>query len=146
PADRQRMDVYRRLTRCTSIEMLADLQRDVADAFGNAEGTEARRHGGKKGGNTDGGGGGGAGGGGSEPPRQMTILYALTELRLLASHFGIDSIVRKPPDVVMTVRDARKATEALAKAPGRLTVVDAQTIYFRPPAVFIEPEPLLLTL
>jgi hypothetical protein len=39
-----------------------------------------------------------------------------------------------------------KATEALAKAPGRLTVVDAQTIYFRPPAVFIEPEPLLLTL
>lgn len=76
----------------------------------------------------------------------MTILYALTELRLLASHFGIDSIVRKPPDVVMTVRDARKATEALAKAPGRLTVVDAQTIYFRPPAVFIEPEPLLLTL
>ena len=146
PADRQRMDVYRRLTRCTSIEMLADLQRDVADAFGNAEGTEARRHGGTKGGNADGGGGGGAGGGGSDPPRQMTILYALTELRLLASHFGIDSIVRKPPDVVMTVRDARKATEALAKAPGRLTVVDAQTIYFRPPAVFIEPEPLLLTL
>ena len=109
------MDVYRRLTRCTSIEMLADLQRDLADAFG-------------------------------EPPRQMTILYALTELRLLASHFGIDSIVRKPPDVVLSVRDAGKAQTALAKAPGRLTVVDAQTIYFRPPAVFIEPEPLLLTL
>ena len=46
----------------------------------------------------------------------------------------------------MTVRDARKATEALARAPGTLRVIDAQTIYLRPPAVFIEPEPLLLTL
>ena len=69
------------------------------------------------------------------------------ELQHAASHFGIDRIVRKPPDVVMTVRDARKATEALARAPGRLTVLDnGGTIYFRPPAVFIEPEPLLMTL
>src|SRR5208282_4507608 len=33
-ADRQRMDAYRRLTRCTSLEMLAALQRDLTDAFG----------------------------------------------------------------------------------------------------------------
>ena len=114
-ADRQRMDAYRRLTRCTSVEMIGDLQRDLTDAFG-------------------------------EPPRAMTIMYALTELRLLASHFGIDSIVRKQPDVVLTVRDAKKAQVALAKAPGTLRVIDEKTVYFRPPAVFIEPEPLLLTL
>ena len=114
-ADRQRMDAYRRLTRCTSVEMIGDLQRDLADAFG-------------------------------EPPRAMTIMYALTELRLLASHFGIDSVVRKQPDVVLTVRDAKKAQIALAKAPGTLRVIDEKTVYFRPPAVFIEPEPLLLTL
>ena len=114
-ADRQRMDAYRRLTRCTSVEMIGDLQRDLTDAFG-------------------------------EPPRAMTIMYALTELRLLASHFGIDSIVRKTPDVVLTVRDAKKAQVALAKAPGTLRVIDDKTVYFRPPAVFIEPEPLLLTL
>ena len=114
-ADRQRMDAYRRLTRCTSVEMIGDLQRDLTDAFG-------------------------------DPPRAMTIMYALTELRLLASHFGIDSIVRKTPDVVLTVRDAKKAQVALAKAPGTLRVIDEKTVYFRPPAVFIEPEPLLLTL
>ena len=114
-ADRQRMDAYRRLTRCTSVEMIGDLQRDLTDAFG-------------------------------EPPRAMTIMYALTELRLLASHFGIDSVVRKQPDVVLTVRDAKKAQVALAKAPGTLRVIDDKTVYFRPPAVFIEPEPLLLTL
>ena len=114
-ADRQRMDAYRRLTRCTSVEMIRDLQRDLTDAYG-------------------------------EPPRAMTIMYALTELRLLASHFGIDGVVRKPPDVVLTVRDAKKAQTALAKAPGTLRVVDEKTVYFRPPAVFLEPEPLLLTL
>src|SRR5437868_7365140 len=34
PADRQRMDIYRRLTRCTSLEMLAALDQDMKDAFG----------------------------------------------------------------------------------------------------------------
>ena len=114
-ADRQRMDAYRRLTRCTSVEMIGELQRDFTDAFG-------------------------------EPPRAMVIMYALTELRLLASHFGIDSVVRKPPDVVLTVRDAKKAQVALTKAPGTLRVIDDKTVYMRPPAVFMEPEPLLLTL
>ena len=51
--DRQRMDVYRRLTRCTSVDMLNMLEQDVKDAFG-------------------------------EPPRQAMLLFAMTELRLLA--------------------------------------------------------------
>src|SRR6476659_8531689 len=34
PADRQRMDLYRRLTRCSSIEMLGELESDIKDAFG----------------------------------------------------------------------------------------------------------------
>ena len=114
-ADRQRMDLYRRLTRCRTVEEIRALKQDVADAFG-------------------------------EPPRQMEVVYALTELRLLASHFGIDSVVRKKPDVVLTVRDAARAESALKGAPGTLRVIDARTIYLRPPAVFLEPEPLLLTL
>src|SRR5205085_350480 len=36
PGDRQRLDVYRRLTRCTSLEMCEALQQDVKDAFGEA--------------------------------------------------------------------------------------------------------------
>src|SRR5580658_10436895 len=34
PGDRQRMDVYRRLSRCTSMEMLQLLEQDLQDAFG----------------------------------------------------------------------------------------------------------------
>ncbi len=116
PGDRQRMDVYRRLTRCTSMEMLAGVEGDVKDAFG-------------------------------EPPRQAVILFALTELRLLSALFGIDSIIRKTPDVVMKVRDAARAQIALAGAPGRVTLIaEDNEIFLRLPASFLEPEPLLMVL
>jgi transcription-repair coupling factor (superfamily II helicase) len=115
PADRQRMDVYRRLTRCTSVEMLEALTQDVTDAFG-------------------------------EPPRQAIVLIALTELRLLAGIYGIESIIRKPPDIVLTVRDAGKAQQALTGAPGSLRVIDERTVYLRMPPTYVEPETLLMVL
>ncbi|MGB7161418.1 MAG: transcription-repair coupling factor, partial [Tepidisphaeraceae bacterium] len=115
PGDRQRMDVYRRLTRCTSIEMLMMLEQDLKDAFGDA-------------------------------PRQAVLLFAMTELRLLSGLFGVESIIRKDPDVVLTVRDAARAQAALAGAPGSLRVIDAKTVYLRMPASFMEAEPLLMVL
>jgi transcription-repair coupling factor (superfamily II helicase) len=115
PGDRQRMDVYRRLTRCSSLEMLAGVEQDVKDAFG-------------------------------EPPRQAIILFALTELRLLSALFGIESIIKKDPDVVMTVRDAGKAQIALHGAPGTVRVIDEKTIYLRMPSTFLESETCLMVL
>jgi transcription-repair coupling factor (superfamily II helicase) len=115
PADRQRMDVYRRLTRCENLETVDALQKDTIDAFG-------------------------------EPPRVMVLLFALTEMRLLAGHFGIDKIIKHPPDVVLSVRDAAKAAYGLAGAPGSLRVVDEKTIYFRPPPTYLEPDTLLMVM
>ena len=115
PGDRQRMDLYRRLTRCTSLEMLAGVEQDVQDAFG-------------------------------EPPRQAIVLFALTELRLLAAQFGIDSIIKKAPDIVLTVNDAAKASAGLSGAPGSLRVIDEKTIYLRMPATYLEPETCLMVL
>ncbi len=85
--DRQRMDVYRRLTRCSSLEMLHMLEQDLIDAYG-------------------------------EPPKQVLVLLALTELRLLAGHFGIESIIKKEPDVVLTVREAAPAQTGLTARRG----------------------------
>src|SRR5205085_1556249 len=113
--DRQRMDVYRRLTRCTSLEMLEALQQDITDAFG-------------------------------ELPHQAVILFALTELRLLAGLYGIESMIRKEPDVVLTVRDASEAQHALTGAPGTLRVIDEKTVYLRTPPTFLAPETLLMVL
>jgi transcription-repair coupling factor (superfamily II helicase) len=114
-ADRQRMDVYRRLTRCTDLAMLGELQKDVTDAFG-------------------------------ELPQQAEVLFALTELRLLAGMYGIESIIRKDPDVVLKVREANKAQSVLLAAPGSLRVIDETTVYLRPPAVYLQPETLLIML
>ncbi|HEY8666394.1 MAG TPA: transcription-repair coupling factor [Tepidisphaeraceae bacterium] len=115
PGDRPRMDVYRRLTRCDSIEMLHALEQDLKDAFG-------------------------------EPSRPMIILLAMTELRLLAGLFGIESIIRKEPDVVLTVRDAAKAQAGLTGAPGTLRVIDERTVYLRMPATYLESDTLLMVL
>ena len=115
PNDRQRMDVYRRLTRCSDVETVHALQKDVTDAYG-------------------------------DPPRQAIVLFALTELRLLAGHFGIGSIVKKEPDVVFTVSDAQRAQTALTGAPGRLTVVDEKTVYLRLPPTFLDADTLLLAM
>ncbi len=115
PNDRQRLDVYRRLTRCADVETVEALQKDVTDAYG-------------------------------EIPRQAVVLFALTELRLLAGHFGIDKIIKKEPDVVFNVENAQRASFALTGAPGRLTVVDEKTVYLRMPPTFLEPDTLLLAL
>jgi transcription-repair coupling factor (superfamily II helicase) len=115
PADRQRMDLYRRLTRCTSLEMLAGLERDMKDAFG-------------------------------EPPHPAVLLMALTELRLLAGHFGVESMIKKEPDVILTVRDATRAGFAMTGAPGSQRVIDEKTVYLRMPAVYMQGETLLMVL
>ena len=114
-ADRQRMDMYRRISRCGSIEDVKALLSDMHDAFG-------------------------------DPPRQVMVLLALTEVRLLAGFFGIDSIIKKDPDVVMKVADASRAQKCLTGAPGRLSVIDPQTVYLRMPTTFMESEACLLTL
>ena len=114
-ADRQRLDAYRRVTRCSSIEMLSELLSDLTDAYG-------------------------------EPPRQMQVFFALTELTILATIYGIESIKKREPDVVLTVINAARAQIALSGAPGRLTVVDEKTIYLRMPPTYLDPEVCLFVL
>ncbi|HXE53623.1 MAG TPA: transcription-repair coupling factor [Tepidisphaeraceae bacterium] len=114
-ADLQRLDLYRRLTRCSSLEMLHMLQADAKDAFGEA-------------------------------PRQAVLLFALTELRLLAGLYGISSIIKKDPDVILTVSDASRAQTALIGAPGTLRVIDEKTVYLRMPATYMQPDTCLLVL
>jgi transcription-repair coupling factor (superfamily II helicase) len=115
PADRQRMDVYRRLTRCHSLAELAELEKDLRDAFG-------------------------------EPPRPAILLLALTELKLLAGIYGIDVVIKKDPDIVLTVRDAARVQLGLTGVPGTLRVIDAKTVYLRMPPSFMESDTLLMVL
>ena len=81
-----------------------------------------------------------------EPPHQALVLFALTELRLLAGLYGIDSIIRQGPDIVLTVRDASKAQHALTGVTGSLRVIDDKTVYLRMPPTFMEPEACLMVM
>jgi len=76
----------------------------------------------------------------------MVLLLALTELKLLAGHFGIDSIIRKDPDIVLTVRDAALVQVGLTGAPGTLRVIDEKTVYLRMPPSFMESDVILVVL
>jgi hypothetical protein len=76
----------------------------------------------------------------------VLVLFALTELRLLAGIYGIESIIKKDPDVVITLSDVSKAQLALAGAPGTLRVVDEKTVYLRMPETFMESETCLMVL
>ena len=113
--DAQRLDIYRRIARCSELETIDQLKKDMEDAYG-------------------------------DPPRQVTLLFALTELRLLAGHFGIESVIRRDPDVVLKVRDAAAVQQGLAGAPGSLRLIDETTVYFRPPPSYLDPEILLMVL
>ena len=115
PGDRQRMDAYRRISRCTGLEMVQELVADLKDAYG-------------------------------ESPKPMNVLVALTELRLLAGHYGVESIIKHPPDVILKLRDAQRVQVALNNAPGSLRIIDERTLYFRPPPAYLEPEVLLTVL
>ena len=65
---------------------------------------------------------------------------------MLSSIFGIESIIKKEPDVVLTVRDGAKAQVALHGAPGSVRLIDEKTVYVRMPPTFLEPETCLMVL
>ena len=48
-----------------------------------------------------------------------------------------EDIIRKEPDVVLTVRDASRVQLGLHGAPGTVRVIDPQTVYLRMPPHFI---------
>jgi transcription-repair coupling factor (superfamily II helicase) len=111
-SDRQRMDLYRRLSRCHSIEALEALTKDLTDAFGPM-------------------------------PKPAQIIFSLAELRLLAQHWGISSIIAKDPDVIFTLEDFSKLGPLMGRGPGSVRVVDQKTVHLRLPKNYMEPETLL---
>ena len=110
------MDVYRRLTRCTSLEMLAGVEQDVKDAFGEP------------------------------PRQAIVLFRADRAAPARRPSSASTASSRKSPDVVLTVRDAAKAQHALHGAPGTLRVIDEKTVYLRMPPTYLEPETCLMVL
>ena len=73
-----------------------------------------------------------------DPPPQAKMLIDVAEVRLGASVLGIDKIKLEGPDLIFTAPSAAKLEPVFADAPGRATVLDEKTLYWRPPANYLE--------
>ena len=79
-----------------------------------------------------------------DPPKQAQVLIDLTEVRVAASTLGVDTLKLEGPDLIFTTRDPRKLEGVFSAAPGRVSVLDDSTLYYRPPSNYLEPAETLL--
>jgi len=112
-SDKHRMEMYRRLSRATSLSTLDEVVQSMTDAYG-------------------------------EMPEVVNNLVQLTELGIAASTYGVTAIKLEKPDVIFTVSEPAKLDELLAEAPGRVSIIDEQTVYYRPPENYLDPPTTLL--
>jgi transcription-repair coupling factor (superfamily II helicase) len=79
-----------------------------------------------------------------DPPKQAQTLIDLTEVRIAASTLGTDTLKLEGPDLIFTTRDPRKLEAIFNNAPGRVSVLDEKTLYYRPPRNYLDPPQTLL--
>ncbi len=79
-----------------------------------------------------------------KPPKQAQTLIDLTEVRVAASTLGTDTLKLEGPDLIFTARDPRKLESVFNNAPGRVSVLDEKTLYYRPPSNYLSPPETLL--
>ncbi|MEX0886457.1 MAG: transcription-repair coupling factor [Phycisphaeraceae bacterium] len=79
-----------------------------------------------------------------EPPPTARLLLDLTELRIAASRLGIEMIKLEGRDLIFKTHAAAKLSDVFAAAPGRVSLLDETTIYYRPPEGYLEPIETLL--
>ena len=79
-----------------------------------------------------------------KPPEATQRLIDLTEVRIAASTLLIDRIKLEGPDLIFTTAKPAKLNDIFKAAPGRATVLDERTIYWRPPENYLAPADTLL--
>jgi len=119
-ADKHRMEAYRRLTRVDTLADLDAVVEDLTDAYG-------------------------------KPPEQAQRFIDLAEVRIAAALLGVERIQLEGPDLIFSIGSLKDAAQKLEQvftgAPGRVTVLDAKTVYWRPPDKYLdEPDTMLAVL
>ncbi len=81
-----------------------------------------------------------------DPPEPAQRLFDITQLRVATTLVDVASIKLDGPDVIFRTPKPQKLEPLLNNAPGRVSVIDEQTIYWRPPTNYLEPPTLLAVL
>jgi transcription-repair coupling factor (superfamily II helicase) len=76
-------------------------------------------------------------------PQPVETLLALSEIRLRAHLAGIDSILRREPDLIFQVRDFKLAEKVFEGPVGDVRLPDEHTAHLRLPKACFEPDTLV---
>ncbi|MEM7627759.1 MAG: transcription-repair coupling factor [Planctomycetota bacterium] len=79
-----------------------------------------------------------------KPPAAAQNFIDLMEIRVAASTHRIDKIQLEGPDLIFTTTKPGAVSKLFASAPGRATVLDDATIYWRPPTNYLDDPTTLL--
>jgi len=116
-SDKHRMEAYRRLTRVDTLHELDQVVEDLTDAYG-------------------------------KPPTKAQTFIDLTEIRIAAAAQGVLKLQLEVEDLIFSLRPTKQTVDRMeavfSKAPGRLTVLDTSTVYWRPPPKYLEQTDTLL--
>jgi transcription-repair coupling factor (superfamily II helicase) len=115
PSDRQRMEVYRRISAARNIKDIDRLKVELRDLFGPV-------------------------------PDQVTQFLELTQIRIRAAKWNIQSIIVQQPDVIFTFPEGASATDLFARYPGTVRIPDPRTVHIRLEKNYFEPKTLLAVL
>jgi transcription-repair coupling factor (superfamily II helicase) len=77
-------------------------------------------------------------------PAVCQAVFDLAELRVAAGLLGIERVKLEGPDLIFTTRRPRELEPLLAHAPGRASLLDDHTVYYRPPPAYLAPPATLL--
>ncbi|MDP6059031.1 MAG: helicase-related protein, partial [Pirellulaceae bacterium] len=79
-----------------------------------------------------------------QPPPPAATLLELAELRVAAGALEVEKLKRDGPDLIFTTRNPQKLDRMFRDAAGRISLVDPRTVYYRPPASYLDPPQTLL--
>lgn len=81
-----------------------------------------------------------------DPPPPAQALLDLAQLRIAATLIGVEAIKLDGLDVIFRTARPQKLWPYLTGVPGRASVIDDRTVYWRPPPAYVEAPTLLVVL
>lgn len=79
-----------------------------------------------------------------KPPLPAQTYMDLTEIRLAATLLQIGILKLEGPDLIFKTKAPQEVFKVFEGAPGRVSLIDEATVYYRPPSNYLEPVSTLL--
>ena len=79
-------------------------------------------------------------------PKQVQALFDLAELRVAAGTMEVERIKLEGPDIIFRTKNPQLLDPLFKFAAGRTSLIDSNTVYYRPPPKYLDPPSTLLAI